>query len=121
MASINTEIEYKAIKERIEELLLLTDDDTHITDKKMVELDKLSELVEEYEDIHHPIGMPTLAQVIKLRMYEMGLSQNALSELVGVSPSRISEYLTEKSEPTLKVARSISKKLKISADIILGI
>lgn len=52
---------------------------------------------------------------------EMGLTQSKLSKLIGVSPSRISEYLTEKSEPTLKVAKVISKKLNISADIILGV
>jgi len=38
-----------------------------------------------------------------------------------VSPSRISDYFTGRSEPTLKVAREISKKLNIDANIVLGI
>ena len=42
-------------------------------------------------------------------MYEMGLNQVKLSELLGVSTSRVSDYLTGRSEPTLKVAREISK------------
>lgn len=42
-------------------------------------------------------------------------------ELLGVSTSRISEYLNGKSEPTLKVAREISRKLKIDASIVLGV
>ena len=62
-----------------------------------------------------------MIDVIKLRMYEMGLNQAKLSELIGVSPSRVSDYLTGRSEPTLKVAREISKKLNIDANIVLGV
>jgi HTH-type transcriptional regulator / antitoxin HigA len=47
--------------------------------------------------------------------------QNMLSEIIGVSPSRISEYLTGKSEPTLKVARMICVQLDISPSIVQGI
>jgi len=54
-------------------------------------------------------------------MYENNLTQNMLSEIIGVSPSRISEYLTGKSEPTLKVARTICVKLDISPYILLGL
>ena len=51
----------------------------------------------------------------------MGLNQVKLSELLGVSPSRISDYLTGRCEPTLKVAREMSRKLNIDANIVLGI
>ncbi|MGB0880964.1 MAG: helix-turn-helix domain-containing protein, partial [Polaribacter sp.] len=62
-----------------------------------------------------------LTEVVKLRMAELGLNQKLLSELLGVSTSRISEYLTGKSEPTLKVARTISQKLSIEPSIVLGV
>lgn len=107
--------------ERIEELLLLTDDNTPVTDKNLIELDLLSELVSEYEDEHYPIKLPSLVDMIKLRMYEMGINQAKLSELLGVSPSRVSDYLTGRCEPTLKVARDISRKLNIDANIVLGV
>ena len=51
----------------------------------------------------------------------MGLTQNKLSELLNVSPSRVSEYLSGKCEPTLKVAREMSRKLGIDANIVLGV
>ena len=54
-------------------------------------------------------------------MYEMGLTQTKLSELLNVSPSRVSEYLSGKCEPTLKVAREIIRKLNIDANIVLGV
>ena len=92
-----------------------------MTDRNLIELNLLSGLVEEYEDEHYPIKTSSLADVIKLRMYEMGINQTKLSELLGVSPSRISDYLTGRSEPTLKVAREISRKLNIDANIVLGV
>lgn len=121
MAKIQNETAYKAAMERIEELLPLTDDHTPPTDRNLIELDLLSELVSEYEDEHYPVKSPALVDVIKLRMYEMGLNQAKLSELLGVSPSRVSDYLTGRCEPTLKVARDISRKLNIDANIVLGV
>ena len=94
MAKIQNETAYKAAMERIEELLPLVDDNTPLNDKNLIELDLLSELVADYEEEHYPIKSPSLVDVIKLRMYEMGLNQAKLSELLGVSPSRVSDYLT---------------------------
>lgn len=74
--------------------------------------------MEEYEEVHYPIKNPSLVDIIKLRMYEMGVNQVKLSELLGVSPSRVSEFLTGRSEPTLKVGREISRKLNIDANIV---
>lgn len=54
-------------------------------------------------------------------MYEMGLNQAKLSELIGVSPSRISDIFTGRCEPTLQVAREISKKMNVDARIVLGV
>ncbi|MDL2231930.1 helix-turn-helix domain-containing protein [Porphyromonadaceae bacterium OttesenSCG-928-L07] len=118
---IENEIAYTATMARIEELLPLVDDNTPLDDKNLIELDLLSGLVEEYEDIHYQIKTPSLIEVLKLRMYEMGLNQTSLAQLLGVSKSRISDYLTGKSEPTLKVAREINKKLNIDSDIVLGL
>ena len=121
MKTIKNEVEYNVVMQRIDELIKLTDDDTPKTDKNLIELDMLCELVEEYEDIHYPIGSPTLVDVLKLRMYEMKLTQKKLSEMLNVSQSRVSEYLTGRSEPTLKIARDISIKLQIDSSIVLGV
>lgn len=56
MARITNEAAYKAIMERVDELLPLVDDDTPLTDKNLVELDLLSELAAEYEKEHYPIA-----------------------------------------------------------------
>ena len=121
MAKIKTEKQYKAACSRIEELLKVVSNDTPTDDKNFLELDLISDLVADYEEEHFPIEAPSLVDVIKLRMYEMGLTQTKLSELLNVSPSRISEYLSGKCEPTLIVAREISRKLNIDANIVLGV
>ena len=118
---IRNEMEYKAVMERIEELLPLVNDDTPSDDRNLIELDLLSGLASEYEDEAFPVKIPDLVSVLKLRMYELGLNQLKLSEILGVSPSRISDYLTGRCEPTLKVARKMCQKLGIDANIVLGL
>ena len=121
MTKIQDKNAYDATMARIEELLPLVNDETPLTDKNLVELDLLSELVSEYEDEHYPIKSPSLIDVLKLRMYEMGLNQTKLSELLEVSPSRISDYFSGRCEPTLNVARKMNQKLGIDANVILGV
>lgn len=53
-------------------------DETPTDDTNYLELDMISDMVEEYEDIHYPIGKPSLIDVIKLRLYEMGITQSNL-------------------------------------------
>ena len=120
MAEIKDERQYDVMIDRIEELLPLVSNETPSDDRNLVELDIISELVAEYEEKHYPIEMPTLAEIIKDEMAERGITQKELAELLGVSPSRISEYMTGKAEPTLKVARLLNQKLGIDADFILG-
>ena len=118
---INSKKEYNAIVERIETLLQDPDNIENTNAKGYIELNVLSDLVADYEERAYPIKKPSLVEVVKLRMAEMDLNQKRLSEILGVSTSRTSEYLTGKSEPTLKVARKISVKLNIDPTIVLGV
>lgn len=72
-----------------------TGEDTSQGDPRLLELDILSELVEEYENAHFPVKTPSLASVILSRMHEMHLSQK---------------------EPTFQQA--IAERLGIDADIV---
>lgn len=121
MTKIENEAQYRWALSRVEELLPLVTDDTPLTDSSSMELELLSGLVADYSDEHYSIGEPTLVDMIKLRMYEMGLTQVALAKLLGINPSRICEYLAGKKEPTLKQARVISQKLNIAPSIVLGV
>lgn len=119
--TIENENQYNWVMSRIEELLPKVTDETTESDPNSIELYLLSGLVQEYEDVYYPIGKPSLIDIIKLRMYEMGLTQAALAKMIGVSPSRICDYLSGKAEPTLQVGRRISKELDIDPAIVLGV
>lgn len=120
MTKIENETQYQVALKRVEELMLGLPEDTPEDDPQMVELILLGNLVADYDEEHYPIGKPSLIEVIKLRMYEMGLTQVALSKLLGINPARICEFLSGKREPTLGQARTISQKLNIDPAIVLG-
>jgi HTH-type transcriptional regulator/antitoxin HigA len=90
MTQIKTEKQYKTACERINELLKIVSNDTPVDDPNYLELDMISDMVAEYEDIHYPIGKPTLIEIIKLRLYEMGITQSKLAEMLGLSNARVS-------------------------------
>lgn len=114
-------MQYNSAMARINELLKVVNDETPENDVRSVELVLLSNLVADYEDVHYPVNKPTLIEALKLRMYEMGLSQSALASLLGMNQSKVSEILSGKSEPTLKQARKIAMELNISPAIVLGV
>ena len=122
MAQIKTEKQYEAAMARIEELLPQTWGDNVPEDSpENIELALLSELVAEYEDVHYPIAAPSLLEVLKLRMYEMGLTQKNAAELLGISSPRMSEIMHGKTEPSLSLARTMCLKLNISPEMALGL
>ncbi|MDO5343121.1 MAG: helix-turn-helix domain-containing protein [Bacteroidia bacterium] len=121
MTKIENEQQYEWAVSRVEELLPLVNDETPVNDPNSIELELLSNLVADYSDEHFSVGTPSLIDVMILRLSEMKLTQKGLAEMLGVSPSRVSEYMTGKSEPTLKVAREISRKLNIDPAIVLGV
>ena len=121
MTKIETQAQYDWAVSRVEELLPLVDDNTPKDDPNLIELELLSNLVADYSDEHFAIGSPSLADVIKLRMYEMHLTQRSLATLLGISPSRVSAIVSGKADPTYKIAQEISRKLHIDASIVLGV
>jgi HTH-type transcriptional regulator/antitoxin HigA len=122
MVQIKTEAQYNAALARIEELLPLTwGDDVPEDSPENLELALLSDLVADYEDIHYPIGTPSLIDTIRLRMYEMGLNQQKVAALLGISAPRMSEIMNGKAEPSLALARTMCQKLNIEPEIALGL
>ena len=121
MTKIQNEMQYQVTLKRVEELMLTLPEDTPADNPLMVELTLLGNLVADYDEEHYSISKPSLIDVMKLRMYEMGLTQVALAKLLGINTSRICEYLSGKKEPTLFQARVISQRLNIDPAIVLGV
>ncbi len=104
---------------RLEELLKEINSNTPENSPLMLEMIKVSDTIENYEEIHFPIGLPSLKEIIELRMFEMNLKRKDLAILLNTSASRISDYLSGKREITLNVAKALHQKLNIDSDIIL--
>lgn len=121
MAYIKTEKEYKAIMDRIDQLFFDTDESTPSDDPRLIELDMLSTLIEEYEKEKYPIEPPTLAEVVISRMHEMELTQKDLSKILEMTQPRLSEIINGKKEPTYRQAQKIARHLHIDASIVLAL
>ena len=113
-------LQYEYSLNRIEELLPLVTDETPASDKNAVELAIVSDIVEAYEKLHFPIAKPTIGELISLSIEEKGMTQKQLAEKLGVSPSRVSDYISGRAEPTLRIARAICLTLGIAPAAMLG-
>ncbi len=121
MAHIKTEKEYAAIMARIDQLFFETTENTPTDDPRLIELDMLSALVEEYEKEVCPIQPPTLAEMIVFRMNEMNLTQKDLAKTLEITAPRLSEILNGRKDPTYRQAQKIATTLNIDANIVLAI
>lgn len=113
--------QYEYALNRIEELLPLVNDETPASDKNAIELTIVSDVVEAYEKLHYPIAKPTIGELINLSIEEKGMTQKQLAKELGVSPSRVSDYISGRAEPTLRIARAICLVLGITPAAMLGV
>ncbi len=116
-----TKQQYEFAENRIEQLLPLVSDATPVDDPLAVELALMSDIVEEYEKIHYPIALPTPAELIKYGLSEKKMTQKQLAEEIGVSASRVNDYVSGKSEPGLSLAGKICRILGIIPEAMLSI
>lgn len=116
-----TKQQYDYALNRIEELLPIVTDETPANDRNAIELTIVSDVVEAYEKIHYPIAKPTIGELISLSIEEKGMTQKQLAKELGVSPSRVSDYISGRAEPTLHIARAICLVLGITPAALLGI
>ena len=119
MGKISKE-QYEYALSRIEELLPLVDG-YDVKDKSAIELSVLSDVVIEYEKEFFPIEKPTVAELIADGLIEKSMTQKELACILGVSPSRISEFVSGKSEPSLRQASQLCQALGITPAMMLGL
>ncbi len=119
MSNITKE-QYELALARVEELLPMVGDETPANDPHAVELSMMSDIVIAYEKEHYPIAKPTIAELILLSLEEKNMNQKQLAMEIGISPSRISDYVSGRSEPSLKIAHQLCEILNISPAAMLG-
>ena len=111
---IKTEKDYQEALKRLEEIF-----DAPFDSQESEEADILAILVDEYEKQNYPIETPDPIEAIKIRMEELNLRQVDLIPEIG-GKSRVSEILNRKRRLTVGMIRKLTKKLNLSADILVG-
>jgi HTH-type transcriptional regulator/antitoxin HigA len=111
---IKTEKEYNQALKRLEVIF-----DAPIDSQEGDEAELLSILIEKYEDENYPIESPDPIEAIKFRMEQLDMSNQDLAEVIGYK-SRVSEIFNHKRKLTLKMIRSLHKKLKIPYESLMA-
>lgn len=114
-----TEEQYRYALARVEALLPRMEDET-ISAPEEQELAIMSDVVASYEEEHYPLESLTLGELISYALKEQGKSQAELARELGISPSRVSDFVNDKSEPSLSLAGHICQALGLSAELVLG-
>jgi HTH-type transcriptional regulator/antitoxin HigA len=110
---IKTENDYQAAMERLEIVF-----DAKPNTVEGDELDVLSVLIENYENIHFPIDMPDPIEAIKFRMEQLNYSNHDLAEIIGLK-SRVSEILNKKRKLSINMIRKLHQALNIPTDVLV--
>ncbi len=123
---INNREDYEIVMKQIEVLLQKSTEGglALLSENEKDKLALLSLKAEKFEDSIPllPIKAPsTIAEMIRLKMFEMNIKQKQLAKLLEVSEARVSEILSGKRKLTFDLAKKLHYKLKIEADFILQV
>lgn len=108
-----TKVQYEYAQKRIDALLPQITENTPEDNPLMVELMLVTNVVERYEAVHYQIPVPTLGEIIKDALDTAGITSKQLADKLGISASRISDYIHNRAEPTLRIARQLCQILNI--------
>jgi len=113
MKLIRTEKEYDKALDRLSIIF-----DAKPNTEQGQEAEVLALLIEEYEEVNHPIESPDPIVAIRIRMEELEMKQKDLVGIIG-SKSIVSEVLNKKRTLTVNMIRNLSDKLKIAAKVLI--
>lgn len=116
-----TEEQYRYALNRIEELLPVVTDDVPTTDPSAIELSIMSDIVIDYEEEHYPLDELSAGDLIRIGLEESSKTQRELASELGVSPSRVNDFVNGRGEPSLSLAGKICQILNINPAIMLGV
>lgn len=110
---IKNETDYQNALDRLETIF-----DAKMGTPEGDELEILSILIDQYENVVSPIELPDPIEAIKFRMEQMGMKQKDLANVIGLK-SRVSEILNKKRKLTLDMVRRLSLTLHIPTEVLV--
>lgn len=83
-------------------------------------LDVLTDMIEKYEDIHHPVQNVSGVELLRFLLGEQGKPQAVVARELGMSPSTISEIKSGKRDFGRKYIEAFSRYFCVSPATFLG-
>ncbi len=115
---IKTEEAYNAVMEQID--YLMKKGESNLKPTELVRLQSLAEAAELYEDKNDPLPLPeSLPDMIRMRMYQMHLTQSLTAKLMGVSDAKFSLIMNGKQKPDIYFIKALHQNFKVDANLIL--
>lgn len=111
---IQNEADYENALDEIEALM----GNVKASTPEYARLDLLSRLVEDYEELHYPVGMPDPITMIKFVMEARGLTNKDLEPFIGPR-QRVWEILEKQRRLTLPMIRRLEVGLEIPASVLI--
>ncbi|MEI7421522.1 MAG: helix-turn-helix domain-containing protein [Prolixibacteraceae bacterium] len=110
---IKTESDYNLALERLEVIF-----DAEVNTSEGDELELLSLLIENYENVRYPIELPDPIEAIKFRMDQLGYKPKDLAKVLGFR-SRVTEVLNKKRKLSLDMIRRLNRDLNIPTEVLV--
>jgi len=115
---LESKAEHKTAMRILERLVDYTNENSSLDEGVVAYLRILSEIIEEYELKHYPVGKVSGAEMLAYIMELQGLKQSDLKKELG-GQSVVSDILTGKRELNLKQIRALAKRFKISPNVFI--
>lgn len=94
----------------------------YLTNKESTELNKYTQMVKTYEDLHYTIPMPQTVQgLIELKMFENKLKQKELAKMLKTTDTKLSEIMHHKRKPSISFLKAMHQILGIDGNLLLKI
>ena len=94
----------------------------NLTKKESAELNKYTQIVKTYEDLHYTIALPQTVQgLIELKMYENKLKQKEIAKMLNTTDTKLSEIMHYKRKPSISFLKAMHQILGIDGNLLLNI
>ena len=94
----------------------------NLTKKESAELNKYTQIVKTYEDLHYTIALPQTVQgLIELKMFEKKLKQKELAKMLNTTDTKLSEIMHNKRKPSISFLKAMHQILGIDGNLLLNI
>lgn len=117
---LHTKEAYDAVMKEID--ALMRRGEKSLSKNELNRMKLMAAAAELYEDTHDPLPLPeSLADMIRMRMFQLRLNQAFTAKLLGVSDAKFSLILSGRQRPDIAFVKAVHEKLNVDANLLLQV